>query len=98
MEHSARRPMIAVATLTTAGALALSPITAAPPGLHPHNIAATHISSQAVQLTDAWSDLVTNSVTNVVQIAATFIGLNSSFPCPIRSSSLRSSPSWCSIR
>jgi hypothetical protein len=71
--------MLAVATLTTAGALALSPVTVTPdaPSLSP-----ARVSTQAVQLTDAWSDLATNTVGSVVQLAATFLGANSTFPLP----------------
>ena len=44
MEHAARRPMLAVATLTTAGALALTPITVAPPELtRAEHLASPHL-------------------------------------------------------
>ncbi len=82
MERAIRRPMLAAAALTTAGALALSPVTVTPPEMHALDLSPATISTQAVQLTDAWSDLVTNTVSNVVQIGALFIGLNSSFPLP----------------
>ena len=56
MEYATRRPMLAAAALTTAGALALTPITVAPLESHAPSISPARISSQAVQLTDAWSD------------------------------------------
>ena len=61
MEHPARRPMLALTTLTIAGALALTPISIAPPELHTPAISAARISTRAVQLSDAWSDLFTNT-------------------------------------
>ncbi|BBY65237.1 hypothetical protein [Mycolicibacterium helvum] len=82
MDHAARRPMLAVATLTTAGALALTPLAITPPELHAPSIAAARISTEAIQLTDAWSDLVSNTVTSVVELAGTYIGSNSTYPLP----------------
>jgi hypothetical protein len=82
MDHAARRPMLAVATLTTAGALALAPITVAPPELHAPSISGARISAQAVQLTDAWSDLATTTVGSVVELAKIFVGAESNIPLP----------------
>jgi hypothetical protein len=82
MHRAARRPMLAIATLTTVGALALAPIAVAPPELSAPSIAAARISTQAVQLTDAWSDLLTNTVVNVVQLGGLFLGVSSTFPLP----------------
>jgi hypothetical protein len=77
-----RRRVLAVATLATAGALALAPIAVAPPELHAPSIAAARISTQAVQLTDAWSDLLNDTLGSVVQLGGLFIGANSTFPLP----------------
>lgn len=82
MAHAASRSMQTVAALTTVGALALAPITIAPPDLHVPTVSATRISTEAVQLTDAWSDLLTNTVENTIQLAGLFIGLDSGFPLP----------------
>ncbi|SBS77358.1 conserved exported hypothetical protein [uncultured Mycobacterium sp.] len=71
-----------VAALSTVGALALAPIAIAPPDLHTRSIAAARISTEAVQLTDAWSDLLTNTVGNTIQLAGLFIGLDSGSPLP----------------
>ncbi|EHB58409.1 hypothetical protein MycrhDRAFT_0845 [Mycolicibacterium rhodesiae JS60] len=81
MELAVRRPMRTAAALTTAGALALAPITVTPE-MHALELSPATVSTQAVQLTDAWSDLLTNTVANVVQLGALFIGLNSTFPLP----------------
>jgi hypothetical protein len=82
MERAARRPLLTVAALTTAGALALAPITVTPPDLHEAGISPLRISTQAVQLTDVWSDLVTDSVLNVVTLGAMFLGADSNYPLP----------------
>ncbi|MCV7348485.1 hypothetical protein [Mycolicibacterium rhodesiae] len=76
------RSLRAVATLTTVGALALTPIALAPFELHSPGVSALPVSSQAVQLTDAWSDLLTNTVSNTVQLAGLFLGLNSGSTLP----------------
>ncbi|EHB58412.1 hypothetical protein MycrhDRAFT_0848 [Mycolicibacterium rhodesiae JS60] len=75
-------PMRTVAALTTAGALALAPISIALSDLHTPGITATRISTEAVQLTDAWSDLLTNTVENTIQLAGLFIGLSSGATLP----------------
>ncbi len=83
MDHAAaRRPLLAAATLTTVGALALTPVAIAPPELHATSVVAGHSSSQAVQLTDAWSTLLNDTVANVVQLGGLFVGANSTFPLP----------------
>ena len=83
MDHAAaRRSMRAVATLTTAGALALAPIAVAPPEPHVPSISAARISAQAVQLTDAWSDLGTSTVGSVVALGRLFLGADNTFPLP----------------
>lgn len=74
-----RRPLIAAATLTTAGALALTPITVTP---HAPSISPARISTQAVQLTDAWTDLFTDTVTSAVGLATSFLGKNNNLPLP----------------
>jgi hypothetical protein len=82
MEFAVGRPLLAAATLTTAGALALSPITVAPPTVHMPGLSSALTSTQAVQLTDAWSELATNTATSVVNLATAFIGANSNIPLP----------------
>lgn len=83
MEHAAAgRSIRAAATLTTVGALALTPLAVAPPQLHAPDISAARISTEAVQLTDAWSDLFTGTLGSVVQLGAIFVGADSNFPLP----------------
>ncbi|NTY58044.1 hypothetical protein [Mycolicibacterium sphagni] len=82
MELAVGRPMLTVAALTTAGALALSPITVTPPDMHALDLSPATISTQAVQLTDAWSDLLTDTVGSVVQLGGLFLGQDSNFPLP----------------
>jgi hypothetical protein len=79
MEQATRRPLLALATLTTAGALALSPITVTP---HAPGISAARISTQAIQLTDAWTDLVGDTVVSVVTLGAMFLGADNNYPLP----------------
>ena len=81
MEFAARRPLLALATLTTAGAMALAPISVTP-DLHALGTAPARISTEAVQLTDAWSDLVANTVGSVVQLGGLVIGIDGNVPLP----------------
>ncbi|MBB3750125.1 hypothetical protein FHT44_002586 [Mycolicibacterium sp. BK634] len=81
MDHADRRPLLAVAALATAGALALSPVTVTPPALHAA-LSPTRISSEAVQLADAWSDLFADTTANLGDLAAMTLGLNNSYPLP----------------
>jgi hypothetical protein len=81
MEYPAAvRSMRAVATLTTVGALALAPVAAAPPALHTPGVAAARISTEAVQLTDVWSELLTDTVTSAVKLGEVFVGTSSAYP------------------
>jgi len=82
MEFAARRPLLAAAALTTAGALALSPITLAPNDVQATSMPPARVSTQAVQLTDAWSDLLYNTASNIVVLGQVFAGASSSFPLP----------------
>ncbi|OYN79845.1 hypothetical protein [Mycolicibacterium sphagni] len=82
MEHAARRPLSTLAALTTASALALTPLAVAPPELHSPSISAAHISDQTVQLTGAWSSLITGTVTAVIDLGSTYIGDDSTYPLP----------------
>lgn len=82
MQHAVRRPLLAAATLTTAGALALTPITITPPDLHPAGLAPVRIATEAVQLTDAWSDLFADTATSVGNLVALGLGLDSNYPLP----------------
>lgn len=72
----------ALATLTTVGALALTPLAVAPPELHAPDVATARISTQAVQLTDAWSDLVEHTFANAIELGGLVVGANSTFPLP----------------
>lgn len=72
----------ALATLTTVGALALAPLAVAPPQLHAPAVTTARISTQAVQLTDAWSDLVEHTFANAVELGGLVVGANSTFPLP----------------
>lgn len=81
MHHVVRRPLLAAATLTTATALALTPVTVTPPDLHAA-ISPIRVSTQAVQLTDAWSDLFSDTVTSVVTLGAMALGTDSNYPLP----------------
>ncbi len=82
MEFAApSRSLRAVATMTTVGTLALAPIAVAP-ALQAPGVTAARVSSQAVQLTDTWSDLLNNTVASVVQLGGLFVGANSTFPLP----------------
>ncbi|WP_325096775.1 hypothetical protein [Mycolicibacterium vinylchloridicum] len=82
MELAASRPMRTVAALTTVGALALTPIAIAPPELHASTISATRVSTQAVQLTDAWYDLLNDTLLNVGVLGELFLGGNNTWPLP----------------
>ncbi|WP_319430966.1 hypothetical protein [Mycobacterium sp. RTGN5] len=82
MQRAARRPMLAVAAMTTAGALALAPISVAPPELHTPAISAARVSTQAVQLTDAWSDLANHTRMSVVGLTKMFLGTDNNYPLP----------------
>jgi hypothetical protein len=82
MDYVARRPMFAVAAFTTVGALALAPIAVAPPNVHMPRLSPALISTQAVQLTDAWSDLATNTQASVVELVRLFVGADNNIPLP----------------
>ena len=85
MDRAARRPMLAFATLTAAGALALTPITVTPnaPSLSSlSSLSEARVSTQAVQLADAWTDLVAHTIDSVVGLTTTFLGADNSYPLP----------------
>jgi hypothetical protein len=82
MERAARRPLLAAAALTTAGALALSPITATPPEMHALDLVPATVSTQAVRLTDAWSDLFNHTVQSATILGTIFVGSSTTFPLP----------------
>ncbi len=48
------------------------PIVIAPPERHAPAIVATQVSTQAVKLTDAWSDLLNNTLHNVEVLGKVF--------------------------
>lgn len=78
MEHAARRSALTVATLTTAGALVLTPVTVTPADEH----APVRISAQTVALTDAWSQLFTDTASSVTGLVTMAIGANNNYPLP----------------
>ncbi|NTY58043.1 hypothetical protein [Mycolicibacterium sphagni] len=82
MELAASRSMRTVAALTTVGALAMTPVVIAPPELHVSTVSATRVSTQAVQLTDAWYDLLNNTLLNVGVLGEVFLGADSAYPLP----------------
>lgn len=82
MEHAARRPIIALAALTTAGALGLAPVVVTPPDLHAPTITQSQISARELQLTDAWSDLFAATGANVTELVKLFVGAESGVPLP----------------
>jgi len=82
MQSAVRRPMLTVAALTTAGALALTPITVTPPDMHAAGIAPLRVSTQEVQLTDAWFDLLNDSLISVYLMGQLAVGANSTYPLP----------------
>lgn len=74
--------MLTVAALTTAGALALSPITVTPPDLHAAGISPLRVSTQEVQLTDAWFDLLNDTLIGAYLLGQLAVGANPSYPLP----------------
>jgi hypothetical protein len=82
MELPVRRPMLAVAALTTAGALALSPITVTPPDLHAAGVSPLRVSTQQVQLTDAWFDLLNDTLISAYLLGQLAVGANPTYPLP----------------
>lgn len=78
MENIARRSVLTVAALTTAGALALTPVTVAPLDAH----SPVRISAQTVALTDAWSQLFTDTASSVTGLVTMTIGANNNYPLP----------------
>ena len=78
MDQAGRRPALAVAALTTAGALALTPVTIAP-----HEMPVpVRVSAQTVHLADAWSDLFADTGQSVIGLAALALGANPTYPLP----------------
>lgn len=82
MEPVARRSMLAVASLTTVGSLALAPVTVAPPALPVPTISATRVANHDVQLADAWSELLNNTLQRVDVLVPLFLGQDNAFPLP----------------
>ncbi len=77
-KNIARRSVLTVAALTTAGALALTPVTVAPLDAH----SPTRISDQTVALADAWSQLFTDTASSVTGLVTMTIGANNNYPLP----------------
>ncbi len=78
MHNAIRRPILAVAAMTTAGAMALSPAVATPLEIS----APVRISTEAVQLTDAWSDLLNDTLISGYLLGQLAVGANSTYPLP----------------
>jgi len=77
MDYTARRRLLAVATVT-AGTLVLSPVL-----VTPHEAPVPiRVSSAPVQLTDAWSDLVTDTLTSAYFLGQLAGGANPTYPLP----------------
>jgi hypothetical protein len=79
MKSAVRGPMLTAAALTTAGALALAPISIAPAA---PDISAARISTQEVQLTDAWFDLLNETLISAYLLGQLAVGTNSTYPLP----------------
>jgi hypothetical protein len=73
--------MLAAAALTTAGALAFSPITVTP-DLHAGGISPLRVSTQEVQLTDAWFDLLNDTLISAYLLGQLAVGANPTYPLP----------------
>lgn len=82
MERAARHPMLTVAALATAGAVALSPLTATPPDLHAAGFSPLRVSTQEVQLTDAWFDLLNDTLISAYLLGQLAVGANPTYPLP----------------
>lgn len=81
MKSAVRRPMLTVAALTTAGALALAPVTVTPP--EPHGVVSPlRVSTQEVQLTDAWFDLLNDTLISAYLMGQLAVGANPTYPLP----------------
>lgn len=82
MKSAVRRPMLTAAALTTAGAIALSPIMIAPPEMHAAGISTLRISTQEVALTDAWFDLLNDTLISAYLLGQLTVGANPAYPLP----------------
>lgn len=77
MDYAARRRLLAVATVT-AGTLVLSPVL-----VTPHETPVPiRVSSATVQLTDAWSDLVNDTLISAYYLGQMAVGANPTYPLP----------------
>ncbi|WP_179475093.1 hypothetical protein [Mycolicibacterium vinylchloridicum] len=82
MERAARRPIPTVAALATVGALALSPLTLAPTDVHAGGATPLRVSTQEVQLTDAWFDLLNDTLVSTYLLGQLAVGANPVYPLP----------------
>lgn len=83
MEHVAGHPLRTVAALTTAGVLALTPITVAGPELSGSHLSTAQISTQVVQLSNAWTELVGDTIGSLTELSVLARGADSNFfPLP----------------
>ncbi len=82
MTSAVRRPMLTAAALTTAGALALSPITVTPSDLHAAGVSPLRVSTQEVVLTDAWFDLLNDTLVSGILMGQLIVGANPVYPLP----------------
>lgn len=82
MERAARHPMLTFAALATAGAVALSPLTATPPDVQAAGVSPLRVSTQEVQLTDAWFDLLNDTLISAYLLGQLAVGANPTYPLP----------------
>ncbi len=77
MEHAARRKLLAITTVT-AGTLMLSPVI-----VTPHQTPVPiRVASTSVQLTDAWSQLVNDTIISTYLLGQLAVGANKTYPLP----------------
>jgi hypothetical protein len=82
MDHATRRPLLTAATLATVGALALTPVAVSTHEVHLPSISPTIVSSQAVALADAWSDLLNQTANSLGTLASIYVGQGVPLPDP----------------
>lgn len=82
MKSAVPRPMLTAAALTTAGALALAPVTVTPPDLHAASTSPLRVSTQEVALTDAWFDLLNDTLISAYLMGQLVVGANPTYRLP----------------
>ncbi|GAA2774122.1 hypothetical protein [Mycolicibacterium pallens] len=77
MDYAARRKLLAISTVT-AGTLMLSPVV-----ITPHETPVPiRVASASVQLTDAWSQLVNDTIISTYLLGQLAVGANKTYPLP----------------